>query len=160
MSPGCGFALGSGKRAGGATMQYVCDVPGAGTWFRLETEAEAAQESALMGHAVEKHYRRSAEQAACSFDPSGIPFIEQEIARRVHVERSVPVFLSLRDDEGSALVTAMVPPRGRADAGFRCIVVGRGNADPYPDHGDAIEALARHFKLSLDREACYPYRRD
>ena len=141
-------------------MQYVCDAPDGGTWFRLETEAEAAQESALMGHAVEKHYRRSAEQAACSFDPTGIPFIEQDIARGVHTERSMPVFLTLRDAEGEALATAMLPPRLRPDPAFRCILVGRGNADPYPDHGAAIAALARHLRMNLEREACYPYRRD
>jgi hypothetical protein len=29
-------------------MDYVCDVPGGKTWFRIETEAEAIRESALM----------------------------------------------------------------------------------------------------------------
>ena len=81
-------------------------------------------------------------------------------ARGVHVERSMPVFLTLRDAEGAALVTAMLPPRLRPDPAFRCILVGRGNADPYPAHGAAIEALARHARMSLDREACFPYRRD
>jgi hypothetical protein len=39
-------------------MRYVCDAPGGATWFRLETEAEAEAEAALMRHAVDKHFRR------------------------------------------------------------------------------------------------------
>ncbi len=35
-------------------MRFVCDAAGGKTWFRIETEAEAAQESELMRHAVEK----------------------------------------------------------------------------------------------------------
>jgi len=38
-------------------------------------------------------------------------------------------------------------------------VVGPKNADPYPEHEDAIAALGQHFGLTLDRERCYPYRR-
>jgi hypothetical protein len=51
----------------------------------------------------------------------------------------------------------MLPPKGRTGAG--CIIVGPGNADPYPEHGDAIAALANHFGTTLDRGSCYPYRR-
>ena len=39
-------------------MQYVCDAPKGKTWFRIETEGEAAHESRLMSHAVEKYFRR------------------------------------------------------------------------------------------------------
>ena len=55
------------------------------------------------------------------------------------------------------LPMAMLPPKGRTGGG--CIIVGPGNADPYIDHEDAIEALADHFGLGLDRAHCYPYRR-
>ena len=48
-------------------MQFVCDADGQKTWFRIETEAEAAQESQLMSHAVEKHFRRAHEEAAQSY---------------------------------------------------------------------------------------------
>ncbi len=141
-------------------MQFICDAPAGQTWFRLETESEAAQESQLMRHAVEKHFRRAYEEASQSFSPEGIPYIEQDIRRASHIERTMPVFVSLRDGEGDALVTAMLPPAtARAPAAFRSIVVGRGNGDPYPLYGDAIEALARHFGVSLDRVTCYPYRR-
>ncbi|MCO6414943.1 hypothetical protein JYK14_01970 [Siccirubricoccus sp. KC 17139] len=140
-------------------MRYICDAPGGLSWFRLETEAEAAQESLLMRHAVEKHYRRAREDAAQGFDPSGIPFIEQDIRRATHIERTMPVFLTLRDAEGKPLVTAMLPPPRQGLQGFRPIVVGAGNSDPFPDYGEAIAALARHLRLTLDPVLCYPYRR-
>jgi hypothetical protein len=50
-----------------------------------------------------------------------------------------------------------LPPGGKN--GGACIIVGPGNSDPYIDHDEAIQALADHFDLSLDRSHCYPYRR-
>jgi hypothetical protein len=47
-------------------MQYVCDAPNGKAWFRIETEDEAAQESRLMGHTVEKYFRREQEKAVQS----------------------------------------------------------------------------------------------
>jgi hypothetical protein len=140
-------------------MQFVCDVSGGRTWFRIETEAEAARESELMHHAVEKHFCRAREQAAQSWNPAGIPFIEQDIGRAAHIRRCMPVFLTLRDAEGAALVTAMLPPAERSAQAFRPILVGPDNSDPYPAHGDAIDALAAHVGIPLDRASCYPYRR-
>ncbi len=139
-------------------MEFVCDAPDGKAWFRLETEAEAERESELMGHAVGKHYRRAEEEASRAFDPSGVPFIEQDIARASHVRRLMPVFLTLRDAEGRGLATAMLPPRGSGRS-MRPIVVGPANADPYPEHAEAIEALGQRFGLTLDRATCYPYRR-
>ncbi|RAI54566.1 hypothetical protein [Roseicella frigidaeris] len=140
-------------------MQFVCDAPGRRTWFRIETEAEAAQESELMRHAVEKHYRRAHEAAAESYDPTGIPYIEQGIRRATHIRRAMPAFFTLRNEEGQALVTAMLPSPEPSDLAFRPVVVGPGNSDPYPQHGDAIEVLGRHVGVTLDRARCYPYRR-
>jgi len=140
-------------------MQFVCDAVGGRTWFRIETEAEAARESELMRHAVEKHFRRAYEDASQSYSPAGVPYIEQDIGRAAHIRRAMPVFLTLRDAEGQPLVTAMLPPEKRTDLMFRPIVVGQGNSDPYPQHGDAIDALGRHFGITLDRARCYPYRR-
>ena len=37
-------------------MQFVCDAPPK-TWFRIETEGEAALESRAMDHAVEKDFQ-------------------------------------------------------------------------------------------------------
>ncbi len=138
-------------------MEYVCDAPRNRTWFRLMTEGEAVAESLEMGHAVEKHFRRERQRAADAFHPATSVFIEQDINKEDHIRRTMPLFLTLRDQNGTALVTAMLPPTGRAGSG--CIVVGAGNTDPYPDHGDAIAALGLHFGMTLDRSSCYPYRR-
>lgn len=141
-------------------MKYVCDAPGDKTWFGLETEMEAIAESRLMNHAVEKYFRQEWEKASASFVPASSRYIEQEIGRTAHVQRSMPLFLTLRDREGGGLATAMLPPRGEDDAGFRIIIVGPGNGDPYLAHAGAIAALGAHFGLTLDRARCFPYRRD
>src|SRR3712207_3531938 len=124
-------------------MQFVCDAAGRKTWFRIETEAEAARESELMRHAVEKHFRRAREQASQSYKPAPGPFVEQDIGREAHIRRAMPVFLTLRDAEGNALATAMLPQRssGRDRPTVDPVVVGHANSDPYPEHGEAIRAL-------------------
>jgi hypothetical protein len=138
-------------------MQQVCDAPGGLTWFRIETEGEALAESQLMSHAVEKFFRREHEKALASFQPANANSIESYIGRDAHIQRAMPLFLTLRDREGNALTTAMLPPGGKDDAHFRFIIVGVKNSDPYPKHAEAIEALGKHFGLTLDRGRCYPY---
>jgi hypothetical protein len=139
-------------------MQYICDAPGAKTWFRIETEGEAVLESEAMGHAVERHFRQAQEAAAEAYRSSAVPFIEQNIGLKAHIRRVMPLFLTLRDAEGGALVTAMLPPEGRPNPAFRTIIVGAANRDPYPEHGDAIATLGERFGLTLDRSRCFPYR--
>src|SRR5215469_12404012 len=128
-------------------MRYVVDAPKGKTWFRIESEAEAARESELMRHAVEKYFRLEREKAAQSYRPISKTFFEQEIGLNAHIQREMPLFLTLRDEDGVAHVTAMLPPGGKDTPSFRIIIVGPGNADPYPGEGDAIKALARHFGL-------------
>ncbi|MGH7123403.1 MAG: hypothetical protein ACREFI_03455 [Stellaceae bacterium] len=140
-------------------MRYICDAPGDKTWFRLETVEEAAAEALAMRHAVEKHFCREMEKAKRSYQPVSKAFFEQEIGLKAHIQREMPLFLTLRDGEGAALVTAMLPPGGKEDAAFRIIIVGPDNGDPYPDHAPAIEALGRHLSLSLERSRCFPYQR-
>ena len=140
-------------------MQFVCDAGARKAWFRLETETEAAQESEIMRHAVEKHFRRSYERASEAYRPPQGPFVEQDIGRAAHIRRSMPVFLTLREEDGTALATAMLPPAGNGDPTVTPIVVGPGNSDPYPENREAIEALGRHFRLGLERARCYPYHR-
>jgi len=140
-------------------MKYICDGPAGTTWFRLETEAEAEAESRLMDHAVDKHFRKAREAALKTFTPASTAFIEQSIGVEDHVQREMPLFLTLRDREGEGLATAMLPPGGREHPGFRIIIVGEGNADPYPEHGEAIAMLGAHFGLELSPASCYPYRR-
>lgn len=139
-------------------MKYVCDAPGGKTWFRIETVDEAAKESVLMKHAVEKHFRQQRDSAATSFRPASTVYIEQNIGLESHLQKEMPVFLTLRNREGDGLATAMLPPGGTDKPGFRIVIVGPGNGDPYPEHGDAIKALGVHYGMTLDREHCYPYR--
>lgn len=138
-------------------MRFVVDAPNGKSWFRLETEVEAAQESQLMRHAVEKYFRIEREKAVQSYQPVSKSFIEQDIGLNAHIQREMPMFTTLRDQDGQAHVTAMLPPGGRASG--RVIIVGPGNADPYPAEGEAIKALGDHFGLSLERDRCYPYQR-
>ena len=142
-------------------MRFVCDAAGGKAWFRIETAAEAVQESELMRHAVEKHFRQAHERASQCYRPAPGPFVEQDIGREAYIRRTMPVFLTLRDGQGTALVTAMLPPQqaGRGSPALSPTVVGPGNIDPYPEHGDAIRALGRQFCLTLDRARCYPYGR-
>jgi len=140
-------------------MQFVCDAPGGKTWFRIETEGEAAIESNEMNHAVEKHFRIERERAKESYQPTSASYIERDIGLNAHVQKRMPMFLTLRDSEGKALVTAMLPPGGREDEHFRVIIVAAGNSDPYPEHEAAIVTLGNHFGIALPRERCFPYRR-
>lgn len=109
--------------------------------------------------AVEKYFLRERDRARQSYQPTSPIFIEQEIGLKAHIDRDTPLFLTLRDRAGEAKVTAMPPPGGRDDSIFRIIIVGPRNSDPYPDHGDAIEALGRHFGFALERTRCFPYQR-
>src|SRR5215204_5376817 len=110
-------------------MRFVCDAPDGKTWFQIETEAEAALESALMQHAVEKHFRQAREHAKMSYVPPSGSYIEQDIGLKAHLQRVMPV------------------------------IVGVGNSDPFPQHGEAIRVLGEHFGRILDRIWCYPYQR-
>lgn len=139
-------------------MRYVCDAPGGATWFRLETEAEAEAEAALLRHAVDRYFRRFEAAARESYRaPEGVAVFEQSIGLKDHVARTMPLFLTLRADDGTGLATAMLPPQGRNQAGFRIIIVGPDNDDPYALHEEAIYALADHLDIDLEREDCYPY---
>ena len=140
-------------------MQFVCDASPK-TWFRVETEAEATLEARAMNHAVDKYFKQAYEQAAKSYvPPKAGRFIESSIGRKAHTLKVMPLFLTLRDGEGKALVTAMLPPGGKDDKSFKPIFVGIANADPYPEHGDAIARLGKHFGMALDAARCFPYRR-
>lgn len=140
-------------------MKYVCDA-GDKTWFQIETPGEAAIESAAMGHAVERYFRDAYEQATQSHvPPKNARASEQNIGLAAHIQARMPRFITLRDASGTALVTAMLPPKGFDEKSFRPIVVGPANADPYAPHGDAIKTLGRHLGLTLDPVRCYPYRR-
>jgi len=140
-------------------MKYVCDAPDGKTWFRIETEGEAAMESDAMNHAVEKYFRAEREKAVETYQPTSANFIERDIGLNAHIQRAMPLFLTLRDSTGTALATAMLPPGGHDSDNARIMIVAYGNTDPYPEHEAAIAALAKHFGLALPRERCFPYQR-
>lgn len=141
-------------------MRYVVDAPNGKTWFRIETETEAIRESELMRHAVEKYFRLEREKAAQTYRPVSKTFFEQEIGLNAHIQHEMPLFLTLRDQDGNAHVTAMLPPGGKDSQSFRIIIVGPANADPYPGDGEAIKALGHHFGMVLERARCFPYQRN
>jgi hypothetical protein len=139
-------------------MRYVCDAPRGATWFRLETEAEAEAEAALMRHAVDKYFRRHEAAAREGYRaPAGTRSFEQAIGLKDHIARTMPLFLTLRADDGEGLATAMLPPEGRNQVNFKIVIVGPENADPYPSQEKAIQALGKHFGLELPRAECFPY---
>ena len=141
-------------------MQYVCDAPKGRTWFRIETEGEAAHESRLMRHTVEKYFCREREKAVRSWRP------ERPKRRSSATSASRPMYsercrFSSRCATGRVMhwLTAMLPPGGKDRGGFRIIIVAASNADPYPEQDAAIAALGAHFGLTLDRHRCFPYGR-
>ena len=137
-------------------MQFVCDAPDGKVWFRIETEGEAHLESRAMNHAVEKHFLQARDRAAESYKPVSEVYVEQNIGLAAHLKRTMPLFLTLRDSEGTALATAMLPPAGKPDPAFRMIIVGFSNQDPYPEHASAIAALGKYYGLLLERTRCFP----
>jgi hypothetical protein len=109
-----------------------------------------------MDHAVDRYFCQAYQQAVETYvPPRSAHYIEQNIGLKAHVQRAMPIFLTLRDGEGTALVTAMLPPAGKDERAFRPIVVGFSNGDPYPEHGEAIRKLGEHFRMTLD-PARYP----
>ena len=91
-------------------MKFVCDIPSGMRWFRIETEAEAEQETALTHHAVEKHFRREKDRAIETCKPASTIYIEQNIGLDAHLQGEMPPFLTLRHGDGNGIATAMLPP--------------------------------------------------
>jgi hypothetical protein len=139
-------------------MQYVCDAPGNKTWFRIETESEAALESQAMRHALEHHFVAERERAVAKYRARpALTGIARDIGLEAYALRAMPQFLTLRDSEGTPLASAMLPAEAR-DAGlFRPTIVGPGYADAYAAHDGAIAALETRFGLSLRRECHNPF---
>jgi len=138
-------------------MKYVCEAPPY-TWFRIETLGEAAMESLIMHHAVEKYYSKAYNEALAIYEPpASAAVFEQNIGLEAHIQRVMPIFVTLRNSDGEALVTAMLPPEGCDENDVRPIVVGVENADPYVQYEEAIYALGAHYSLPLERRRCYPY---
>jgi hypothetical protein len=138
-------------------MQYVCDAPGQKTWFRIETESEAALESQAMHHALEAHFQRERQAAIATYHPPRtLNNIEKNIGLDAHVAHAMPRFLSLRDNAGTPLASAMLPP-AKACGTLRPTIVGPAYADAYVAQDDAIAALEKTVGMSLRRERNNPF---
>ena len=134
-------------------MQYVCDAPGGKTWFRIETESEAAIEQIETHNPVEAFYRDERKSAVQSYRPAPrLAFIERDIALSAHLSQAMPIFLTLRDCDGTALATAVVPPQGKPNGRFQSVVVAPDCGDPFPAQGAAIAALEMQFGVRFDAE--------
>src|SRR5260370_28901242 len=112
-----------------------------------------------MSHTAEKYFCRDREKVVQSWRSERPNAIERDIGLEAHVQREMPLFLTLRDREGIALTTAMLPPGGKDRGGFRIIIVAASTADPYPQQAAALAPLGAHFGLTLDRDRCFPYGR-
>jgi hypothetical protein len=131
-------------------MQFVCDAPGSKAWFRIETEGEAGQESEAMQNAVEVTFADERKVAMRTYRPSlRLNFIERDIGLSTHIQRTMPMFLTLRDREGTALANAMLPPGGKDDGRNRSTVTGPCGDDVRLSQGDAIAALEKHFGFTF-----------
>jgi len=132
-------------------MRYICDAPGNKTWFCIETEGEAADESDTMQHAVEKYFRK--EKRARDPDlPADLDRLHRTGDRPQGAsparDAAVPDAARRRRDP---LVTAMLPAARRDESGLPAdSSSARANTDPYTDNADAIRVLAQHFRIVLD----------
>ena len=139
-------------------MRYVCDAIGGQVWFSLENQSEADHEGAVMHHAVARYFEQERWAAQASYKPrEGLAEFERNIALKGHVERVMPLFLTLRDEDGHALVTSMLSRDVERGVLSQAIIVGPANGDPYPDHAEAIALLGKHYGVDLPRETCFPY---
>ena len=139
-------------------MEYVCDAPGKKTWFRIETEGEATMEAEAMRHAVDNHFRHARLQAIAAYRPAAtLRLIERDIALGAHVKRAMPQFLTLRDRDGTALATAMLPPAGKDADAYAPTVFGPNRGDAFATEGEAIAALEKHSGVKLQRGTSYAH---
>lgn len=139
-------------------MQYVCDAPGRKTWFRIETDGEATLESEAMQHGVDNHFRNSQAHAAASYRPDrNLRPIERDIGLKAHIAHRMPMFLTLREHDGTALATAILPPDAKPDPDFEPMIVGPQYSDPKSSQGEAIAALEKHFGLKLGTAGHNPF---
>ena len=140
-------------------MKYICDAPDGKTWFRLETEIDAEQESSLMDHCVVERFRRERARAIQNCRRQSTMSVGQDVGLERQVRVKMPIFLTLRDRAGAALVTAVLAHGTYEEPGAAFLIVGKGNSDPYPDHSAAIEAstgraASRSLEVALTGSPC------
>jgi hypothetical protein len=117
-------------------MKFVCDAFHGRTWFRIETDAEAEAETALMRHAVGKHFKLAQDRARQSYRPG--PGLERDIGLKGHLLKRTPLFLTLRDDEEQAQQRCCL----KAERSWFCTIIAGPSAD-LRIPCDAIATLGR-----------------
>jgi len=137
-------------------MRHICDAPDGNAWFRLETESEADWESVRMRHGLAERFRLERARAVRSYRTGPAPFSGRAITLERHIRIEMPIFLSLRGRHDEPLVTVMLAHANREHRDAEFVVVGKGNSDPYPAHGRAIDALADKLGIDLGRARCFP----
>ena len=131
-------------------MEYVCDAPGRKTWFRIESENEALVESETMRNSIEIQYESARRDAIRKYLPSPrLQSFERDIGLKAHLQRTMPMFLTLRDREGTPLANATLPPCGEYDGSYTGRVIGPNGTDALVSQADAVGALERHFGLAI-----------
>ena len=131
-------------------MRYVCDVSERMTWFRIETDGEALLEAMATQIAVAYFFEEERRKALSSYRPRAeLSFLERDIGLESHIQRTMPLFLTLRDNNGSALATTMLPLDGKDDGVFPVLVWGAGSVDAYELHTVALRALEKHFDIPI-----------
>jgi len=135
-------------------MQYVCDAPGRKAWFRIETEGEAARESEEMRHSLDYFFRHERDAARKRYSPAGnVSFIERDIGLSSHLKRTMPIFLTLRESDGTAVASAILPQDPESES-IAARVIGPGDCDAFRAQREALVALEQHLGKPLRRQ-CY-----
>lgn len=131
-------------------MQFICDAPGQKSWFRIETENEAIFEAEAMKVSIDAPFRIERDAAVQSYRPQArLRAIERDIGLGAHVLRTMPIYLTLRDREGTALANAVLPAKDDLQEDHHAVVIGPGHADPFASQAEAIHALELHYGVSL-----------
>lgn len=115
-------------------MRDVLDLGDGCRWVEIETQADADAAGRATRTGVAWHFQR-------------------ELAARSRGRRPTPYYALSRPD-GGILAIGCVAPAGE---GGSTIMVGCANADPWPDHAEAIARLGDRIRRHLGPE-CYPRR--
>ena len=134
-------------------MQYVCDAPGRRAWFRIETEGEASLEAQDMGHSLDYFFRHERDTATRAYAPlRTLSFIERDIGLSAHLTRTMPIFLTLRESDGTAVASALLP-QDPDQLSIAARVIGPGDNDAFREQREALQALEKHLGKKLRRQS-------
>ena len=129
--------------------------------FASRPRPRRSPNSETMRHAVEKYFRKEQDKATQSFRPISKVYFEQEIGLKAHIQREMPLFLTLRDDGRHAARYRDAAARaGATTAAFARSSSGPAMPIPIRSRAMRFARSAQHYGMTLERARCYPYRRD